>query len=77
MVIVVSSSNIKFNSYLNKIKKIMLKILPFIFMALPLFTVDIITRIFGKKIDICGLGAFAPNAFTICWVVLILNFSIK
>lgn len=77
MVIIVSSSNIKFSSYFNKIKKFMLKILPFIFMVLPLFTMDIVIRIFGHRIDICGLGAFAPNAFTICWIVLLLNFSIN
>ena len=75
MVIVVKRIDNKLKSKSNKYSYYFSKILSFIYMALPLLMMDLITRLFGYNIDIIGLWDYAPNAFTICWVVLFLNFS--
>lgn len=75
MVIVVKISDNKLKSKSNKYSFYFSKILSFICMALPLLMMDVVTRLFGHNIDIIGFFDYAPNAFTICWVVLLLNFS--
>jgi len=75
MVMVVKISDNKLNSKSNKYSLYFSKILSFIYMALPLVMMDVVTRLFGHNIDIIGFFDYAPNAFTICWVVLLLNFS--
>ena len=77
MVVVVNKFNITFKSILEICNKFFFKSLPFLFMALPLFTMDVITRLFGYKINICGFWSFAPFIFDVCWIVLLLSFSIN
>ena len=73
MVIVVKNSNFKD----NRIYSFLLKILSYIYMALPLLAMDFITRLFANKVSICGLDCLATNFFTLCWIVLFLNLSIN
>ena len=75
MVIVVKKSNNINKFKTNKYSFYLSKILTFTCMALPLISIDVITRLFGYNIDIIGFWDYAPNAFTICWIVLILNLS--
>jgi len=73
MVIVVKLSKIKDKLWF----KDLLYVLRIIGMTLPLVFMDIITRIFGYKIDIYGLWAFTPTVFSFCYIVLFVNLSLN
>lgn len=70
--------------YLGKIKKNPKKILKDIksfvidnkyifFMALPLISMDLMTRFLGKEIGFFKIYRFVPNFFTLTWVILFIG----
>lgn len=70
--------------YLGKIKKNPKKILKDIksfvidnkyifFMALPLISMDLMTRFLGKEIGFFKIYTFVPNFFTLTWVILFIG----
>ena len=57
--------------------KMNIKKIDYIFyMAFPLIAMDIITRLFGHKIDFYNIFGFAANLFTISWTILFLSLSL-
>ena len=67
--------NIK--SIFKTILPVLFKIIRILCIAIPFILMDLITRMFGNKIDICGLWSFAPNVFSLCWIILFINLSIN
>lgn len=47
-----------------------------LYMALPLFAMDLITRAFGHNIDFYEITDVAPNLFTFTWIILFIGISL-
>lgn len=47
-----------------------------LYMSLPLFAMDLITRGFGYNIDFYKITSIAPNLFTFTWIVLFIGISL-
>jgi len=63
--------------YIKKNKKVILKYVHIIYMAIPFFILDLFTRYFGRKINFFELDALVPNLFTLIWVILILGICLS
>jgi len=48
-----------------------------LYMALPLFAMDLITRAFGYNIDFYKVTSIAPNLFTFTWIVLFIGITLS
>ena len=69
---------------IKKIKPIIKKIKPFIiknkhiiFLSLPFIAMDLITRIFGLRINFYKIYNIPPNFFTISWIILFIGLTIS
>lgn len=62
---------------LNKIIHFVKKHYYIILMSLPFILIDLITRIFGQKINFYSIVALVPNLFTIIWIFLILGIALS
>lgn len=62
---------------INKLKKIIIENKNIVFLATPFILIDIITRIFGRKINFFNILNPIPNLFTLVWIFLILGISIN
>lgn len=77
MVIVMKIFNKIFKPIPKELRKKIFKTLKILCISLPLIMMDIITRLFGYKIDICSIWEYGPNIFTLCFVVLFVSLSIN
>ncbi len=64
---------IKLTKYINIIKKLLIKYIYIIYMAIPFVILDLSTRIFAKKIESFGFYQPVPNLFTITWIFLFIS----
>lgn len=67
----------KINLIKDKIINFLTKYNYLIFLSLPLISMDIITRLFGKSIDFYAIYKLAPNLFTLSWIILFLGFTLN
>lgn len=58
---------------LKDIKKLVINNKELLFLALPLFLIDIVTRILGNNIGFYKVYRFVPNAFTLGYIILFLG----
>ena len=62
---------------INILKDFFINNLYILYMALPFFLMDIITRLFGKSIKFYQTYKLPPNLFTICWIILFIGLSLS
>jgi len=67
----------KIINILNILKVFFINNLYIIYMSLPFFLMDIITRLFGKSIKFYQTYKLPPNLFTICWIILFIGLSLS
>ena len=68
--------NIDYKEILNKIINFIIKYKYILIMSLPFIAIDIITRIFGIKIDFYK-SSLSPNMFTLSWLILFIGLTLS
>ena len=48
-----------------------------LFLSLPFFAMDIITRLFGHNIDFYSITKITPNIFTLTWIILFIGLTLS
>ena len=72
-----AKKKIDVNVLIKQIKNFVLKKIYILILVLPFIAMDVITRVFGRNIKFYSLFSFAPNAFTIIWVMLFLGLTLS
>ena len=65
------------NTIIKKIKPYVLKYKYLLFLSLPFIAIDLITRIFGLKIDFYKLYKLPPNLFNLTWIILFVGLTLS